>query len=415
MKAIIIGAGIGGLTTALTLQKQGIETVIYERAAEVRADGAGLSIWANALRVLDYLGIYEGLAANSAIQGKGGLYSSTGTILSQAEQDSSSIDTTLALVVHRSDLHQALLSKLQKPVCTGREFSHYEQPGETVHVHFKDGTSDTADLLIGADGLYSGLRLQMQPKSLPIYSGYGAWRGVVNFDYSKVSDYWGESWGKGQRFGITPIGKNRIYWFATNNLPAEKRFTGAESKAHLLRHFADWHDPIPELIAATSAENIIYHPIFDIEPLERWVEGRVVLLGDAAHAMTPNMGQGACQAIEDAYALGGVLSLRAAKLPLPAKRSGEGWGEGCVLSLRAAEGSLGNSSSIEAALAQYQTLRLPRAASIMSRSRQIGKVGQLTNPVLCWLRNTAVKLLPSGMRDEALNAVIHYDILKALG
>jgi FAD-dependent urate hydroxylase len=381
MKAIIIGAGIGGLATALSLQKQGIESVIYERAAEVRADGAGLSIWANALRVLDYLGVYEELAAIAAMQGKGGLYTSKGAILSQAENDSSKIDTTLALVVHRSDLHEALLSKLQKPVCTGREFSHYEQLGETVCVQFKDGSSDTADLLIAADGLYSGIRLQMQPKSLPVYSGYGAWRGVVNFELAKVGDYWGESWGQGQRFGIAPIGKNRIYWFATSNLPAEKRFTGAESKAYLLRQFADWHDPIPELIACASAESILYHPIYDIEPLEKWVDGRVTLLGDAAHAMTPNMGQGACQAIEDAYALGQLL---------------------------------GNCSSITMALAQYEALRMPRAAAIMSRSRQIGKVGQLTNPLLCWLRNTALRLLPSGAQEEALNAVIQYDIVKTM-
>jgi 2-polyprenyl-6-methoxyphenol hydroxylase-like FAD-dependent oxidoreductase len=381
MKAIIIGAGIGGLATALSLQKQGIESVIYERAAEVRADGAGLSIWANALRVLDYLGVYEELAAKSAIQGKGGLYTAKGAILSQAENDSSSIDTTLALVVHRSDLHEALLKPLKMPICTGREFSHYEQLDETVRVHFKDGTSETADILIAADGLYSGVRLQMQPKSLPVYSGYGAWRAVVNFDYSKVSDYWGESWGKGQRFGIAPIGENRIYWFATNNLPAEKRFTGAESKAHLLRQFADWHDPIPELIAATSAESILYHPIYDIEPLQHWVNGRVALLGDAAHAMTPNMGQGACQAIEDAYALGHLL---------------------------------GSSTSITMALAQYEALRMPRAASIMTRSRQIGKVGQVTNPLLCWLRDTAMKLLPSSAQEDALNAVIHYNILKAI-
>jgi 2-polyprenyl-6-methoxyphenol hydroxylase-like FAD-dependent oxidoreductase len=391
MKAIIIGAGIGGLATALSLQKQGIESVIYERAAEVRADGAGLSIWANALRVLDYLGIYEELAAKSAIQGKGGLYTAKGAILSQAENDSSSIDSTLALVVHRSDLHEALLKPLKMPVCTGREFSHYEQLGETVRVHFKDGGSETADFLIAADGLYSGVRLQMQPKSLPVYSGYGAWRAVVNFDYSKVSDYWGESWGKGQRFGIAPIGENRIYWFATNNLPAEKRFTGTESKAHVLRQFADWHDPIPEILAATNAESILYHPIYDIEPLQHWVNGRVALLGDAAHAMTPNMGQGACQAIEDAYALGHLL--------------------GGVLSLRAADE---NCTSITMALAQYEALRMPRAASIMTRSRQIGKVGQVTNPLLCWLRDTAVKLLPSSAQEDALNAVIHYNILKAI-
>lgn len=381
MKAIIIGAGIGGLTTALMLEKQGIEAVIYERAAELRTDGAGLSIWANALRVLDELGLADTLREISSKQGKGGLYDSKGGILSQAENDTSSIETTLAIVLHRADLHEALLQKLKSPIRLGMELSHYQQSARGVRVFFQDGSEDSADILIAADGIHSKVRLQMQPKSLPIYSGYGAWRAVVDFDHKKVGDFWGESWGKGERIGITPIGANRIYWFATGNLPAEKRFTGAESKAYLLRQFADWYDPIPELLAVTPAERILYHPIYDIEPLESWFDGRLVLLGDAAHAMTPNMGQGACQAIEDAYALA--------------------W-------------ALGNCTSIEAALKQYESLRLPRAASIMSRSRQIGKVGQLSNPLLCWLRNTAVKYLPAGMRDEALNAVIHYDIRKAV-
>src|SRR5688572_29134518 len=112
------------------LEKQGHEVAIYERSAEVRVDGAGLSIWANALRVLDYLGLGETLRASSVIQGKGGLYTANGTILSQAEQDSSSIETTLAIVLHRADLHTALLEKLQSPIHTGREFSHYSQSAE---------------------------------------------------------------------------------------------------------------------------------------------------------------------------------------------------------------------------------------------------------------------------------------------
>jgi 2-polyprenyl-6-methoxyphenol hydroxylase-like FAD-dependent oxidoreductase len=381
MKAIIIGAGIGGLTAALMLEKQGIEAVVYERAQEIRADGAGLSIWANALRVLDELGLADTLRQISSKQGKGGLYDQHGGILTQAENDTSSIDTTLAIILHRVDLHEALLSKLKSPLKLGMELKHYEQHEGQVQLHFKDGSTDSADVLIAADGLHSKVRLQMQPQSLPVYSGYGAWRAVVEFDHAKIGDYWGESWGKGQRMGITPIGNNRIYWFATGNLPAEKRFTGAESKAYLLRQFADWYEPIPELIASTSAESILYHPIYDIEPLERWLDGHVVLLGDAAHAMTPNMGQGACQAIEDAYALA--------------------W-------------ALGNCPNIDEALRQYEALRLPRAASIMSRSRQIGKVGQLSNPLLCWLRNNAVKFLPGGMRDDALNAVIHYDIRQAI-
>jgi FAD-dependent urate hydroxylase len=381
MKAIIIGAGVGGLCAALMLEKEGHEAVIYERAPEVRTDGAGLSIWANALRVLDALGVGEELRAISAKQGKGGFYDQGGGILTQRENDPSQIESTMAVVVHRADLHEALLKKLKSPIVTGREFSHYSQQSGKVTAHFQDGSSDTGDVLIGADGLYSRVRLQMQPKSLPVYSGYGAWRGVVQFDHAKVGDYWGESWGKGQRFGITPIGEKRIYWFATANLPAEKRFSGAESKSHLLRAFADWHDPIPELIAGSSAESILYHPIYDIEPLTRWADGRAVLLGDAAHAMTPNMGQGACQAIEDAYALAMALG----KFP-----------------------------NLEQGIRHYETMRQPRANQIMKMSRMIGKVGQLENPLLCWLRNQAAKRLMGQSENDSLSRLIQYDIIAAM-
>src|SRR5688572_22273059 len=199
MKAIIIGAGIGGLCTALMLEKQGIEAVIYERAAEVRADGAGLSIFANALRVLDELGLADKLREISSKQGKGGLYNHKGMILSQAENDPSSIETTLAIILHRADLHEALLENLKSPIRLGMELSHYQQSAGNLRVFFQDGSEDSADILIAADGLHSKVRLQMQPKSLPIYSGYGAWRAVVEFDHAKVGDFWGESWGMGER------------------------------------------------------------------------------------------------------------------------------------------------------------------------------------------------------------------------
>ena len=375
MKAIIIGAGIGGLCTAIALQKSGIETVVYERAPELKAVGAGLALWSNALHVLEALGIGDSLRKMSSFNGDGVIRSYQGQIL--VRNNSTSKDSPIA--VHRADLMNILRQQAGDVIKLGYELVHYQQDSKQVTAYFSNGDSDSADILIGADGIHSNVRAQMHPDSQPKYSGYTVWRSVVDFDHSLMRGKFGETWGHGQRFGIMPISDNRVYWFATDNAPAGKRYSPEATKAHVQNLFAAWHEPIPALLEATQADELLHHDISDIDPLQSWSNGRVVLLGDAAHAMTPNMGQGACQAIEDAYALGVVLSKK----------------------------------NLSQALSEYQTMRIPRVHQIMSQSRQIGQAGQVENPMLCWLRNQVVKNIPSGIRNRALNAVAEYDIRAA--
>src|SRR5262249_16464657 len=141
----------------------------------------------------------------------------------------------------------------------------------------------------------------------PIYAGYTAWRAVASFDHIAVGDMWGESWGRGVRLGIAPLRNDQVYWFATKNAPESEKDVAGQVKPELLRLFGDWHAPIRALIEATDESKILRNDIYDLEPLPRWTDGRVALLGDAAHATTPNMGQGACQALEDAVVLGQCL------------------------------------------------------------------------------------------------------------
>lgn len=378
MKAIIVGAGIGGLCTAIALQKNGIETTVYERASELKTIGAGLSLWANALRVLDELGVGLKLRKASAFNGDGLIRSHNGQVLAHAT--SSTQDHNSPICVHRADLAEILYHCAGDVVKLAYELSYYEQHAKAVTVHFSNGASDTADLLIAADGINSNVRAQMYPYSYPRYSGYTAWRSVVPFEHHLMQGKFGETWGYGQRFGMMPISNNRVYWFATENAPEGKRYSSEQTKAHLQDLFGDWHEPIPALLEATKAEQILQHDIFDIAPLQNWMDGRVVLLGDAAHAMTPNMGQGACQAIEDAYALARVLARK----------------------------------SLPEALYDYQNMRIPRVHQIMSQSRQIGQVGQVENPMLCWIRNQFVRNIPASIRNRALNAVVDYDICTLL-
>jgi 2-polyprenyl-6-methoxyphenol hydroxylase-like FAD-dependent oxidoreductase len=191
-----------------------------------------------------------------------------------------------------------------------------------------------------------------------------------------------ESWGRGARFGCTHIGRGRIYWFATANAPAgvgDGPLGGpAGPKAKLLRHFGDWHDPIRELIETTEEGAILRTDIYDRAPLgEIWGEGAVTLLGDAAHPMTPNLGQGACQAMEDAVVLARCLAER-------------------------------NVSTADA-LRRYERLRAARVAMLVRRSRRVGIVGQVANPLLCRLRDRALALIPPRAQLRQLEEVVGYE------
>jgi FAD-dependent urate hydroxylase len=379
MKAIIIGAGIGGLTTAIALQQAGIEVVVYERAPELKAAGAGLSLWANALRAFDYIGVGDAVR-HISLQGlDAGFHAANGQLLSSTSgaELAKQFGNVPLVVVHRGELQDILMRKAGNMIRCGRAFDRFVQEGNSVTVYFADGSSDTADLLIGADGIHSGVRMQLFPQSKPVYSGYTAWRSVVTFDHARVGDVWGESWGIGKRIGLVPLPNNRIYWFATANRPEGEKLSPEQNKSLLLNLFSDWHHPIAELFNETPAETILHNDIVDIDPLPQWYDGRVVLLGDAVHAMTPNMGQGACQAVEDAVILARALA---------------------------------TSSSLESALARYTAARQSRTKAIQLQSRRIGRIAQLENPLLCTLRNQVMKMTPPQAQIGMLRPIVGYDV-----
>ena len=180
-----------------------------------------------------------------------------------------------------------------------------------------------------------------------------------------------ERWGRGRRFGIVPVDAHQTYWFCTENAPPDGR-DGDDPHAELRERFADFAAPVDELVEATPAEAILRNDIVDIEPLPRWSEGRVALLGDAAHAMTPNMGQGACQAIEDAVVLAHCLSAHA---------------------------------SVAAALADYEARRKPRARRFVTRSWTFGRAGQWENAVARALRDTLTRLTPRSTLARTMDGV----------
>jgi 2-polyprenyl-6-methoxyphenol hydroxylase-like FAD-dependent oxidoreductase len=335
--AIVVGAGIGGVTAAVALEQCGWQVKILERAPELGEVGAGISVWPGAVAVLEELGI-EGVAKVARPGEAAGMRRRDGRWIVEAAE----LGIELPVMIHRARLHELIADRLGPAVTV--------HTGTTVTGLTQDATGVTvlageqeyrAELVVAADGIRSVIRGLLYPEYKgPRYSGYSAYRGIAEL---ATTDGGGETWGRGQRFGFAKLIDGRIYWYATANREAD----GPDDDVR--ERFADWHQPIPALLAATSA--VLRNDIYDLPtPLVPFVQGRVVLLGDAAHAMTPNMGRGACSAIEDAGALARVL--RASK-----------------------------------DLAAYDAERRPATTKLVKRSRQIGVVGQLDNKLVCTLRD----------------------------
>ena len=248
------------------------------------------------------------------------------------------------------------------------------QTADDVTVQFTGGDTATGPILIAADGLKSRVRECLFGASKLRYDGYTIWRGVAplvpaGYEDGSVS----ESWGRGSRFGVMPMGGGRTYFYATANRPEN---SPPASKADILAHFAGWHAPIPDLIAATPSEAIVQNDSLDREPKRGWSVGRVLLVGDAAHPTTPNLGQGGGMALEDAVVIANCLA-----------RAG----------------------SVAEAFTQFESLRYDRAAFITKRSRQVGNVGQWENRLAVTARDIASRLLPKGLMARTNRYQYQYD------
>jgi len=379
VKAIIIGAGIGGLTAAIALQKVGIDAHVFERASELGEVGAGISLWSNATRVLEYLGLADALRQHSITGIPSQVRASSGRVLSSISAAEMREQGIAVGVLHREDLLSMLAAAVDSSrLHLNRPCAGFTDAAGQVTARFASGESLSADVLIGADGLNSQVRAQLFGSAPPRYSSYTAWRAVVDFALPELKAC--ETWGRGRRFGIVPINQRRVYWYATQNAPKGQKDSPAALKQDLLRLFRGWHAPIEALLDATPESAILRNDIYDRDPLSRWSEGRVTLLGDAAHPMTPNLGQGACQAIEDAVVLASCLA---------------------------------NSPDIPTGLRDYETQRIPRTSQVVLASRRIGDFAQWENPLACGLRDLALRLTPRQVALRQMTAVVRYDAAAA--
>ncbi len=309
---VVVGGGIGGLTTALCLAHQGIPAVVHERAPELREIGAGLGLWPAPLRVYDRLGIGDEVRALSGPWEEAGLRRSDGSFIVRytAEQMSTRLGEP-TIGVHRGELQALLLRHVgAERVRTDAECVGVDHNAEGATARFADGTRASGPAVVGADGRRSVVARELFGDR-PLHDcRSGGWRGTAlapaGSDWHRVV---GETWGPGGRFGILPISGGRVTWYA-----GVQRYSSDRGLAEVAERFGSWHHPIPDLIAATDPTHVWVDALDDRFPSRRWVTGRVALLGDAAHPMTADLGQGACQAILDAWVLAEELA-RTADVP----------------------------------------------------------------------------------------------------
>ena len=374
-KLIIAGGGIGGLTAALALNRAGFDVAVYERAPAFAEIGAGMSLWPNATRVLHSLGVLGPVLASGEPVTQFNLYRPNGRRISAIAMTGFE---TPALCIHRADLHQALRDQLKEGcLIPGQRVESFEQDSGSVSARFESGHDVRAGGLIAADGINSAVRAQIHGRGEPIFRGYCIWRGIAPAIPGAIPGHISETWGSGLRFGVMPVGRGRICCYATRNSTPSQSDAPEGRKAEVFALFKNWHGPIRDLIEATEPGDIIKNDARDREPLKRWGDGRVTLLGDAAHPITPNVGQGACMAIEDAACL--------------AK---------CLLA----------ASDITSGFRAYEALRGSRTAHMARQARRIGAIGQWENPWIVRGRDLVTRLVLSRSPDMQLKSMYAYEV-----
>jgi 2-polyprenyl-6-methoxyphenol hydroxylase-like FAD-dependent oxidoreductase len=369
MRVIVVGGGIAGLSTAIGLRRSGHEVIALERAPRIDPIGAGLTLFANAMSALDRLGMRDAVAAQGAPAKRSAILTWEGRELARIPRDL--LEGTLA--IHRADLQRELAAAAGE-VRLGAEITAVEQHDDGVVVRGADGSEERADLLVGADGLGSVVRSAIADVR-PRYAGYTAWRGIspVPVEPGRLT----ESWGVGERFGLVDIGRRGTYWFATKNAPEGEPEEPEGKKAEIVRRFSGWHEPIAAIAESADEGEVLRNDVYYLEPLPRWSKGRVVLVGDAAHATTPGVGQGAAQAIEDAVVLADQLA---------------------------------SGGNLATALGEYEAIRRPRAEAVLKMSRRVDKAAQLASPVGWRFRNAIVRRLPERAQRRELEPLVRYEL-----
>lgn len=375
MRVLVVGAGIGGLAAAVGLQRAGHEVVVFERAAALAElpAGGGFHLWVNSMRALQALHLAEQAEGVGAPIEQTEFWSSAGRLLGvwPVGQIGRAFDV-VNLGVRRKDLHHLLAETVgDGAVRTGARCTAVEQGGDGVTVHLADRSSEHGDLLIGADGIRSTVRSQLWGERPARYAGYTQFQGIIAASEDALpAGVERVVFGRGARVVLHHVGADRhLFWACIVYGPPRGRGRTGNEKAVLQERFAGWPPPIGAVITATPEPEITWVDVYDRPPFRSWGQGRVTLLGDAAHPMTTNLGQGASQALDDAVVLVDCLA-RLADAP--------------------------------AALRAYEARRSARTAPLVKQSWRIARLGSLRGPFTCAVRDVIFRFaLPGpGLRQH---------------
>ncbi|MDT3496921.1 FAD-dependent monooxygenase [Bacillus toyonensis] len=373
---IIIGGGIAGLCAAISLQKIGLNVKLYDKDIEPTVAGAGIIIAPNAMQALEPYGISEQIKKFGNESDGFNLVSEKGSILSKL-----TIPTCYPKMysIHRKNLHQLLLSELQKgTVEWGKKCVKIEQHEENaLKILFQDGSEALGNILIAADGIHSIVRKQITQNDGYRYAGYTCWRGVSPAHNFSLTNDFIETWGTNGRFGIVPLPNNEVYWYALINAKARDRKYTAYTTSDLYNHFKSYHNPIPDILNNASDVTMIHRDIVDITPMKQFFDKRIVFIGDAAHALTSNLGQGACQAIEDAIILAECINKNA---------------------------------HYRQAFIEYEQKRRARIEIISNTAWKVGKMAQIESKPLAILRNQVMKRIPKWVSEKQSHELYNFHL-----
>jgi salicylate hydroxylase len=355
LRVAVAGGGIGGLTAALALLRAGVSVQVYEQADRFSEVGAGVTLGPNAVRLLQRLGLGPRLDEISAHpQGYEMRRWHDGRVLIETHR-SGPLRAMKSLTMHRADLHHVLLDAIPPEFLhAGRECTGVDQRDEQLLVRFRDGATEPADAVVGADGIHSAVR-SMFSRDAPVFSGSIAYRGLVpvaRLPFLGVERSILTFWlGPRQHLLTFPVAggavMNLVAFVPADGSWAEESWTAPGEVSDLIQHFSGWAPPVPEILQAL--DGTMRWAVYDREPLRSWGAGRVTLLGDAAHAMLPHQGQGAGQSIEDAAVLSRCLA-RARPETVPE------W------------------------LRLYEQIRKPRTERVQRASRIAGEIYDLADP-----------------------------------
>lgn len=377
MKAVIIGAGIGGLTAAIALQRNGVNAQVFESAQTLKALGAGILIPPNAMTIFEQLGVAAKIKAQGAKIRKLTLADAHGRTLS--EKSAEYFDDghyQLTIAIHRAALQNILVQAL-KPgtLSSDKRCTKVETYSDYALAKFADGTEARGDFIVGADGIRSAVRQYILPSTGLRYCGQTCWRGLASISLIKQhADQLTEIWGRGTRFGYVRIAPKLVYWYATQSAAQGGIDDPTTVRSRLFSLFSKFPEPINAILAQTPDNTIVRTDIHDLQPLNSWSLGRIILIGDAAHAAAPNLGQGAAQSVEDAWALADDV-----------KRH----------------------KSIDAAFIAFEQQRLPKARKITALSWHIGKMTNLRNALGCTLRNALLRQTPAWILQRQTNRMYY--------